>query len=67
LYYFTGEKKKLQVKGTDYKSRPQDSGVKRLLVFLDKKVLVLYHYVKVKTGISDAFVSKVLGFFNKKK
>jgi len=66
LYYFTDEKENLQVKGTDYKSRPQDSGVKRLLVFLDKKALALYHYVKVKTGISDAFVSKVLGFFNKK-
>ncbi len=66
LYYFTDEKEDLKVKGTDYKSRPQDSSVKRFLVFLDKKALAIYHYVKVKTGISDTFVSKVLGLFNKK-
>jgi Rps23 Pro-64 3,4-dihydroxylase Tpa1-like proline 4-hydroxylase len=67
LYYFTDEKNELKVKGTDYKSRPTDSIMNRFLIFIDKKILSIYHFIKVKTGMSDAFVSKFLGFFNKNK
>jgi len=66
LYYFTDNKIDLKVKGTDYKSRPQDGLIKTVFVFFDKIALSTYHYIKVKTGISDTFASKILGVFNKK-
>lgn len=68
LYYFTEEKKAIKVRrrATNYKARPDD-GLKKIFIYLDKQALSVYSWLKGKLGINDDFVSKVLGFFSKKK
>lgn len=64
LYYFTKEKNPL-ARSTEYRGRPDD-GVKKVWIYLDKMALRTYDWLKRKTGISDKFVSGVLGFLFKK-
>lgn len=68
LYYFTEEKETIRVsrRATNYKARPDD-GFKKIFIYLDKQALSVYSWLKGKLGINDDFVSKVLGFFSKKK
>ena len=60
LYYFTEEKQSPVKVATNYQARPDDDGLKAMLIFLDKKVLSLYNHVKGALGINDDFVSRVL-------
>jgi Rps23 Pro-64 3,4-dihydroxylase Tpa1-like proline 4-hydroxylase len=66
LYYFTEEENIPTKRGTNYRARPGD-GFKSVLIYLDKKLVNTYSRVKGALGINDDFVSKVLGFFNRKK
>jgi len=66
LYYFTEEDHIPQKRGTNYRARPGD-GFKSVLIYLDKQLVNMYSRVKGALGINDDFVSKVLGFFNRKK
>ncbi len=65
LYYFTEEEKKPKLHSTNYKARPQDKG--KFWIWLDKKVLHTYSWVKRTFGLSDDFASRVLGAFSRKK
>ena len=66
LYYFTKEKKMPRLRSTNYRSRPGD-GIKALFIFLDKKLIALYTFIKGALNINDDFVSKVLNLFAGKK
>jgi len=65
LYYFTKEENPM-ARSTEYRGRPDD-GVKKVWIYLDKMALRTYDWLKRKTGISDKFVSHVLGFFDRLK
>lgn len=66
LYYFTEEDTAPKKRATNYKARPGD-GIKSLFIYLDKQAIVVYNWLKGVLGINDDFVSKVLGFFDRKK
>lgn len=67
LYYFTEEEVAPLKRATNYQPLPEDTLVKRILIFLDKKVLVLYNWLKGKLGINDDAISRVLKLFSSKK
>ena len=64
LYYFTEEEKPIKV-STNYQGRPQD-GMKKALIFLDKKAVDVYTRMKGVLGINDDFISNLLNKFGKK-
>lgn len=66
LYYFTEEKEAPKLRTTNYQARPDD-GAKAILIWLDKQAVATYTKVKRALGIDDAFVSRVLNGFGKKK
>ncbi|MDN3664285.1 2OG-Fe(II) oxygenase [Algibacter miyuki] len=67
LYYFTEEKiGSFRKKSTNYRARPND-GFKAVLIWLDKKMIIVYTWLKGTLGINDDFVSQVLNFFTRKK
>ena len=67
LYYFTEEKTgSFKRRSTNYRARPND-GFKAVFIWLDKKMIAMYTWLKGTLGINDDFVSKVLNFFQKKK
>lgn len=63
LYYFTEEKVMPKKVNTNYKARPDESFMKKTLVYLDKQILWTYSRLKSALGINDDFASKVLRFF----
>jgi 2OG-Fe(II) oxygenase superfamily len=66
FYYYTVEEN-LVPHSTDYFGRPQDGSAKKVMIWLDKKVLDIYSRAKARFGFSDEFASKVLGLLSRKK
>lgn len=67
LYYFTEEKDALPRKrSTNYRARPKD-GIKKIWIWLDKKMVAAYSNIKSALGINDDFISRVLNTFSRKK
>jgi len=67
LYYFTEEKDILPKKrSTNYRARPED-GIRRIWIWLDKKLVAAYSSIKSALGINDDFVSRLLNIFSRKK
>ncbi|WAC03786.1 2OG-Fe(II) oxygenase [Lacinutrix neustonica] len=67
LYYFTEEKVgAFKRKATNYRARPND-GFKAVFIWLDKKMIAIYTWLKSELGMNDDFMSKVLNVFRKKK
>lgn len=67
LYYFTEEKTgSFKRKATNYRARPGD-GSKAIFIWLDKKMISLYSWLKGTLGINDDFISSILNRFNRKK
>lgn len=64
LYYFTAEDNPL-AKSTDYRPRPKDDD-NRVLIYLDKKALAVYDFVKRKFHVSDDAVRRVMGKFSRR-
>ena len=67
LYYYTIAKSNVIEIATDYKSRPKDRFLKRILIFVDKKFISIFHFFKSKFKISDRFVTSVFDLFNSKR
>jgi hypothetical protein len=62
LYYYTRDDDPHAVsRATNYRARPGDGPRAAALIWLDKTALALYSRVKTRLGISDAFVSRILG------
>ncbi len=64
LYYYTNTGVNVKSVATNYKARPKDNVIKKLLIFFDKTLLRFFHYIKCKFKISDRFVTKVFDFFD---
>jgi hypothetical protein len=67
LYYFTVEEAPPLKRATNYQARPGEGLLKNVLIFLDKKALVLYNHLKGILGFNDDTVSKILGWLSRKK
>jgi len=65
LYYFTEEAEEPTLRSTNYKARPED-GFKAVFIYLDKKAIAIYTFVKRTFGLNDDFISKVLNIFGGK-
>lgn len=66
LYYFTEEEVAPKLRTTDYRARPKD-GLRSIPIWLDKQAIYAYTIVKRTLGINDDMISKILGFFSRKK
>lgn len=64
LYYFTEEASPVR-KATNYRARPEEAGIKRAAIAVDRGAVDLYDRAKRKLGISDEQVSGVLERVNK--
>ena len=67
LYYYTLADEDVKTVATNYRPRPQDIRMSRLLMYLDKKAVSVFHFLKGKFGISDDVVTKVTSIFQKNK
>lgn len=67
LYYYTEEPNLDAGKSTQYRARPNDSAVKRTLIYLDTKAIDLYSRLKVRFKLSDQFASQILKVVFKSK
>ena len=59
LYYFTEEADPVR-KATNYRARPEEAGMKRAAIAVDRSAVDLYDRAKRRLGISDEQVSRVL-------
>jgi hypothetical protein len=64
LYYFTEDENAVR-KSTNYRARPDEAGVKRAAIVVDRTAVDLYDRAKRRLGISDDRVSGVLERLNK--
>lgn len=66
LYYYTLDEN-VKLIATEYRSRPQDSGIKSAFIFFDKLALAAFHKIKATFHISDHVVTSVMSVFKKKR
>jgi hypothetical protein len=59
LYYFTEEEHAVR-KSTNYRARPDEAGIKRAAIAVDRSAVDLYDRAKRKLGISDEHASGLL-------
>ncbi len=63
LYYFREEAEVRRLRPTNYRPRPQDPAVKKMLIGLDRGLLRLYSVMKRYTGLSDRLIGRFLRRF----
>ena len=66
LYYYSPEEIRPKIKPTRYLARPGDKW-KAPLIWLDNQALHLYSIFKSKFGLTDQFISRILGAFGPRK
>ena len=67
LYYYTAEDDldaRVVPRSTNYQPRPEDGIKERALIWADKQLVHLYSLVKSRLGLSDAFASRSLAWFD---
>lgn len=64
LYYYTEEETPPVIQSTEFRARPGD-GIKGLWIWLDKKVVWIYDFLKRRLGISDRFGSNLMKIISK--
>lgn len=64
LYYFTVEETPPLKVATNYQATPGD-GLKSILIYLDKKLLVLYFTLKSRFGLSDDAAGRLMKFIER--
>ncbi len=67
LYYYTKTKKGVKTIATNYKPRPKDSFLKRFLIYIDKSLVSIFHFLKMKFKLSDSFFTTINDLFKIKK
>ena len=64
LYYFTEESSPVR-KATNYRARPQETGIRRAAIAVDRSAVDVYDRAKPELGISDQHVSRALERLNR--
>ena len=67
LYYYTKTKKGVKTIATNYKPRPKDNLLKRCLIYIDKSLVSIFHFLKMKFKLSDIFFTRINDLFKIKK
>tara|TARA_Y100000739_G_scaffold226367_1_gene233783 strand:+ start:448 stop:1281 length:834 start_codon:yes stop_codon:yes gene_type:complete len=67
LYYYTKTKKEVKTIATNYKPRPKDSFLKRFLIYIDKSLVSIFHFLKMKFKLSDTFFTTINDLLKIKK
>ena len=67
LYYYTKINKEVKKISTNYKPRPKDNLLKRLFIFIDKTLVKIFHFLKMKLNVSDRLFTNFIDFINVKK
>jgi Rps23 Pro-64 3,4-dihydroxylase Tpa1-like proline 4-hydroxylase len=63
LYYFRDEEDECALTPTNYQPRPQDSGVKRILIAMDRQLVRGYSFLKRYTSLNDGLIDRILKRF----
>lgn len=66
LYYYTEEEEPNAV-ATNYQGRPDDGLLKQLLIWVDKRAVYAFHYLKSTFNIKDDFATRFMKKGKKKK
>ena len=64
LYYYTNKEKNIRAVATNYKGRPVDNPIKKILIFFDKTLVGFFHFLKSKFKISDRVVTRIFDLFD---
>lgn len=64
LYYYTEVKNDIKAIATNYKARPKDKSLKRVFIFIDKKLISIFHYLKSKFRVSDRLITWIFDFIS---
>ena len=67
LYYYTNTKSNVKKVATNYKARPTDNVFKKILIFFDKTLISVFHFLKSKFKLSDRVITKVFDLLDRKK
>ena len=60
LYYFRDEGSRVALSPTNYRSRPNEKIITKILISIDRKFLWLYAFSKRYLGLKDNFIQKIL-------
>ena len=67
LYYYTYADKNIKPVATNYKSRPKDNFTKKIMIYIDKSLISIFHFIKSKFKISDRFITRIFDFINSRR
>ena len=67
LYYYTNAKSNVKKVATNYKARPKDNILKKILIFFDKTLISVFHFLKSKFKLSDRVITQVLDLLDRRK
>ena len=67
LYYYTEVENNVRAVSTNYRSRPKDKFFKKILIFFDKKLLSIFHFLKTNFKVSDILFTQLVDLFFKFK
>lgn len=67
LYYYTYADKNVKTVATNYKSRPNDNFLKKIMIFVDKSLIGVFHFIKSKFQLSDRLITRIFDFLNSRK
>ncbi len=65
LYYFTVEPKPVLTRSTEYRPKPTDSPLRKMMIWGDKQVLRAVDLFKRKLGFSDRALGRILRLFSR--
>lgn len=63
LYYFRDEGSIREIRSTNYRPRPEDPLMKRVLIAADRRLLRVYSLLKRYGGLRDRMLDKILRYF----
>ena len=63
LYYFRNEKQIVSLSPTNYRARPNDKFLNRILISFDRKLLWIHSFSKRYLGLKDEWVQKIMNKF----
>ena len=64
LYYYTNITSDVRAVATNYKGRPVDKPIKKILIYFDKILVSFFHFLKSKFKISDRLVTRIFDLFD---
>ena len=67
LYYYTQSREGIKTVATNYQPRPKDGFIKKFFIFIDKTLVSIFHFLKMKFKLSDRFFTRINDLINFRK